>query len=169
MKQKGSFGNYFHIFLPIRNMFVCSKLPRNKTKLLFVKKIFGNRPEQKVLDKNVLELKTFRFGPEFCLKNEYIRSFWNKSSKTKASESHHALQAGSNQKIWWILINYQLNINQIIDIFNLKIKLLGDPASWQPLARLDVVDSINKGLYLFIQVVYCLCTLYNVQYLYIFV
>ncbi len=66
-------------------------------------------------------------------------------------------------------INYQLIINQIIDIFNKKIKLLGDPASWQPLTRLEVVDSIYKGLYLFIQVVYCLCTLYNVQYLCIFV
>ncbi len=33
----------------------------------------------------------FCFDPEFCLKNEYIDLFWNKSRKTKAFDLERTL------------------------------------------------------------------------------
>jgi hypothetical protein len=72
-------------FLPIRNVFVCSKLLRNKTKLLVVQKFFGNRPEQNVLDKNVLGLiKNVSFRSRILFKKRiYSIFFGTKAAKRK--------------------------------------------------------------------------------------
>jgi hypothetical protein len=72
---------YFHIFIP----FVCSKLLRNRTKLLVVQKFFGNRPEQKVMDKNVLgQIKNVSFRTRILFKKRIYSIFLEQKQQNES-------------------------------------------------------------------------------------
>ena len=79
-KQKGTFVNNFQIFLPVWNVFVCSKLLRNQNRT----KAFGPKFSR-------TDWKRFVSIQNFVSKTIIFDLFWNKSSKTKASDLERTL------------------------------------------------------------------------------
>ncbi len=57
-KQNGTFANYFQIFLLVRNVFVCFKLPRNQNRtFVFSKNDIKTKPKRYKLRQDFLKTK----------------------------------------------------------------------------------------------------------------
>ncbi len=57
-KQSGTFANYFQIFLLVRNVFVCFKLPRNQNRTsVFSKNDIKTKPKRYKLRQGFLKTK----------------------------------------------------------------------------------------------------------------
>ncbi len=119
--KSGLFVNYFQIFFLARNVFVCFKLlrnqnrtfvisknyiktkqkryklrqgfPKTKQNVKIIKKKFWKRNKTKAFGQKILRTERKRFVSiqNFDLKTFTFDLFWNKSSKTEASDLERSL------------------------------------------------------------------------------